>query len=194
MLWVLSSELSTQGHRIPQRRIFALLVATLVLACERGPGVYRGAGLPVDSLSVNDQVDVYRAALAGAFTLTDPTLSVLADPFLLPRTSGLTGGDTMPPDVLRAMRSSGLVLGVCRMPLRATGVPLICNAERAGYVARFSAPFALPGDTVQVHLAVQQYAIPGSQPEVRLRFERAYYITRTGTTWRAVREARMSAP
>ena len=140
-------------------------------------------------------MDIYRAALGGAFTLSDPTLSVLVDPIYLPRSSGLVGGDTMPPVLVSALQSSGVVRGVCKVPITATRVPLICrNAERAGYVARFSQPFAMPGDTVQVHLVVQQYAIPSGPVEQRLRFERAYYVVRSGTAWSAVREARLSAP
>ena len=148
----------------------------------------------VDSLPVSDMVAVYRAALGGAFTLSDPTLSIVVDPQLLPRTGGLAGGDTLAPAVIAAMRASGLVQGLCKIPLKASGVPLTCNAERAGYVARFSQPFGMPGDTVQVNLVVQQYSIAGGRPEQRLRFERAYVVVREGATWRAVREARLSAP
>jgi hypothetical protein len=139
-------------------------------------------------------VAVYRATLAGSFTLRDPTLSILVDPIYLPRSSGLVGGDTMPPAVLSALRASGVALGVCKVPVAASAVPLVCQADLPGYVARFSQPFAMPGDTVQVHLVVQQYAIPTGRPEQRLRFERAYYVVRQGETWRAVREARMPAP
>jgi hypothetical protein len=179
---------------IPGRGFAGLVLAAIALGCDRGPGAYRGAGLAADTLAVSDMVAAYRAALGGAFTLGDPTLSILVDPLLLPRTSGLAGGDTMPADVLSALRSSGVVLGVCKIPITASGVPLVCPADRAGYVARFSSPFALPGDTVQVHLVVQQYSIAGGRPEQRLRFERAYYVARVGSTWRAVREARLSAP
>ena len=179
---------------IPARVLAGLLCAAVALGCERGAGGYRGAGLPVDTLPVSDIVGVYRATLGGAFTLGDPTLSIMVDRVLLPRSEGLAGGDTMPADVLSALRSSGVVHGVCKIPLTASGVPLTCPADRAGYVARFSPPFAMPGDTVQVHLVVQQYSIPGGRPEQRLRFERAYYVARVGSTWRAVREARLSAP
>lgn len=179
---------------IPARVLAGFLCAAVALGCERGPGAYRGAGLAADTLSLGDMVAVYRATIGGAFTLGDPTLSIMVDPLLLPRSSGLAGGDTMPPDVLSALRSSGVAQGVCKIPLTASGVPLTCPAELPGYVARFSQPFAMPGDTVQVYLVVQQYSIPGGRPEQRLRFERAYYIARQGGTWRAVREARLSAP
>src|SRR5918998_580270 len=54
----------------------------------RGPAAYRGRGLAVDTLPVNDVVRIYRAALAGSFTLSDPALSLLLDPTLLPRGEG----------------------------------------------------------------------------------------------------------
>ena len=156
--------------------------------------MYRGAGLPVDTLPADDLAAVYRAAIGGAFTLDDPTLSILVDPLFLPRSSGLTGGDTMPQDVIRALRANRVVQGVCKIPLTASSVPLRCPADRPGYVARLSQPFAMPGDTVQVHLVVQQYAIAGGPVEQRLRFERAYYVVRTDGAWRAVREARLRQP
>ena len=179
---------------IPARVLIGLLSAAVALGCEGGGGGYRGAGLAVDTLAVNDMVAIYRATIGGAFTLDDPKLSVLVDPLLLPRTAGLVGGDRMPAELLQALRNNRVVQGVCRIPLRASGVPLTCPADLPGYVARFSPPFAMPGDTVQVHLVVQQYSIPGGRPEQRLRFERAYYVARQGGTWRAVREARLSAP
>jgi hypothetical protein len=62
---------------------------------------------------------------------------------------------------------------------------------------RFSAPFALGAerrDSLQVHVVVQQYAIPKGPVAERLRFERAYHVARRGQTWRAVREARLPQP
>jgi hypothetical protein len=138
-------------------------------------------------------VAVYRAALAGSFTLNDPSLSILVDPTLLPREAGLAGGDTMSSALLAALRG-GLVKGTCKVPVRNTRMPLICRAERAGYVARFSEPFALGRDSVQVHLVVQQFAVPNGPMAERLRFERAYHVARRGSTWRAVREARLPQP
>ncbi|MEX2153860.1 MAG: hypothetical protein WD825_11020 [Gemmatimonadaceae bacterium] len=176
-------------------RFLALACGAIASACAREQVAYRGAGLPVDTLPPGDMVGVYRAALAGAFTLSDPTLSILVDPVLLPRSQGLAGGDTMPSEVRSALLTTGLAKGTCRTQVTTSRVPLICRAERAGYVARFSEPFALGGgDSVQVHLVVQQYAIQGGPLEQRLRFERAYHVVKTGSAWRAVREARMQAP
>jgi len=172
------------------------LTAFGIITCGCAPSTpdYRGTGLHVDTLSTPDLVGVYRATLAGSFTLGDPSLSILVDPVLLPRAASLAGGDTMPADVLAGLRRENIVQGLCKIPVRATKMPLICRAERAGYVVRFSEPFALGQDSVQVHLAVEQYAIPGGKPEQRLRFERAYHVARRAGGWRTIREARLRLP
>jgi hypothetical protein len=165
-----------------------------VVGCAEAPRDYRGAGLPNASLPASECAAIYRAALAGSFQLEDPTLSILADTLLLPRASGLAGGERMPEDVLAAMRRIGLIKGTCALPETRTRAPLICEAPRPGYVVRFSAPFARHPDSVQVNIAVQQYATPISPPQERMRFERAYQIARTESGWRAVREARLPQP
>jgi hypothetical protein len=171
------------------------MCATIGTAC--GPdrsSAYRGAGLVVATLPPNDAVPVYRAALAGSFTLDDPTLFILADPTYLPRSAGLSGGDSLPSQLIAALRQSGLVKGTCTVPVRNTREPLICPAERAGYAVRFSEPYAMGPDSVQVHLVIQQYATRNGVRAERLRFERAYYVARQGSAWRAVREARLPQP
>lgn len=184
------------AHR-RRRRLFSLLFvacAAAALACSPAEDAYRGLGLHVDTLSLSDRVATYRATLGASFSIDDPRLSLLADPWFLPRTAGLAGGDSMPADLLAALRRNGLVTGTCRVPLKNTRLPLICRAERAGYVVRFSEPFALGPDSVQVHVVVQQYATPNGPRAERLRFERAYHVARRGETWRAVREARLPQP
>jgi len=171
----------------------------LAIAADCGPdkpSAYRGAGLQPVALAPSDVVPIYRAALAGSFNLDDPTLFILADPTYLPRDPGLSGGDSVPAQTLAALRETGLVKGVCTVPVRNTREPLVCPADRAGYVVRFSEPFgngAKP-DSVQVHLVIQQYATPTGARAERLRFERAYYVARRGSAWRAVREARLPQP
>ena len=173
---------------------YMAVVAALACGCANPEPDYRGKGLHVDTLSTADMVGVYRATLAGSFNLGDPSLSILVDPVLLPRSATLAGGDTMQAGVLSALRQNNVVQGLCKIPLHATKMPLICRAERAGYVVRFSPPYALGPDSVQVHVAVEQYAIPNGAAEQRLRFERAYYVARRGETWRTVREARLQLP
>ena len=186
--------------RIPKalvrRTLMFLACAAVGVACAREPEAYRGAGLQVDTLPLNDLVGVYRATLGAAFRLDDPSLSLLVDPMLLPRGKALAGGDTMPSAVRSAIQRAGLVKGACQVPLERTRTPLVCRANRPGYVVRLSAPFALRAghDSVQLHLVVQQYAIPKGPVAERLRFERAYQLIRSGRTWRAIGEARLPQP
>jgi hypothetical protein len=178
------------------RRLIASVIVAATLGCNERVVDYRGAGLHVDTLPTDDIVNIYRATLAGSFTLTDRSLSLLIDPVLLPRSSGLSGGDTMPPELVSKLQHTGLVRGVCRVPIRNTPMPLVCRADEAGYVVRFSPPYAMGSrDTVQVHLVVQQYAIPNGPVAERMRFERAYQLARRdASTWRATREARLPQP
>jgi hypothetical protein len=186
--------------RLPTGLVLRVLICLAGVAigfgCAREPEAYRGAGLRVDTLPPNDVVRVYRATLGAAFTLGDPSLSLLVDPVLLPRGEGLVGGDTMPPSVRSALERGRLVKGTCQVPFERTRTPLVCRADRPGYVVRLSPPFALGAghDSVQVHLVVQQYAIPSGPVAERLRFERAYHLVRSGPTWRAIREARLPQP
>jgi hypothetical protein len=184
------------SRELLQRALICVACAAGAFACAPEPQAYRGARLQVDTLPLNDVVRVYRATLGAAFTLGDPSLALLVDPVLLPRGEGLAGGDTMPPAVRSALQRDRLVKGTCQVPLQRARTPLVCRADRPGYVVRLSAPFALgPGhDSVQVHLVVQQYAIPNGPAAERLRFERAYQLARSGPTWRAMREARLPQP
>jgi hypothetical protein len=183
-------------RQLRQPLLIGLACAAIAFGCAREPEAYRGAGLRVDTLPANDVVRVYRATLGAAFTLGDPSLSLLVDPILLPRGKGLAGGDTMPPVVRSALERHRLVKGTCEVPLEKARTPLVCRADRPGYVVRLSAPFALGAghDSVQVHLVVQQYAIPNGPLAERLRFERAYHLVRSGSTWSAMREARLPQP
>jgi hypothetical protein len=187
-------------HRIPhgygQLALIGLWCAVMGSSCAPEAETYRGAGLQVETLPPTDVVQVYRAALAGAFNLGDPALSLLVDPTLLPRSEGLAGGDTMPAAVRSVLQHHRVVKGTCQVPVERTRTPLVCRADRPGYVVRFSAPFALGAgdDSVQVHLVVQQYAIPRGPAAERLRFERAYHVVRRGATWRAASEARLPQP
>jgi hypothetical protein len=176
--------------------LISVACAGIAFGCAREPEAYRGAGLQPDTLPLKDVVGVYRATLGAAFTLGDPSLSLLVDPVLLPRGEGLVGGDAMPSAVRSALERHRLVKGTCQVPLERARTPLVCRAHRPGYVVRLSAPFALGAghDSVQVHLVVQQYAIPKGPVAERLRFERAYQLVRSGPTWRAIREARLPQP
>lgn len=179
---------------MPRMGFCRLGVLILASSCQPEVPEYRGANLGVDQRTIPERVEIYRAAVGGSFRLDDPTLWLLVDPNYLPRSQGLAGGDTMPSEMLAALRSAGVAKGTCRMPTAAAKTPLICPAQRAGYVVRFSEPYKVGEDQVQVHLVVQQYAIPGGLIEQHLRFERAYYVARDAGKWKAVREARLPQP
>ncbi|MFN2567304.1 MAG: hypothetical protein ABR499_20095 [Gemmatimonadaceae bacterium] len=183
-------------EELVRRTLIHLACAGIAFGCAREPEAYRGAGLQIDTLPLNDAVGVYRATLAASFRIEDPALSLLLDPVLLPRAVGLVGGDTMPSAVRSALQHHRLVRGTCHVPVERTRTPLVCRAARPGYVVRLSAPFASRAghDSVQVHLVVQQYAIPSGPAAERLRFERAYRVVRSGRTWHAVGEARLPQP
>jgi hypothetical protein len=185
--------------RTDRPRRSRMLVLLGVVACVTGcradeMPAYRGAGLEVARLPLNDAVAVYRAALGGSFTMGDPSLSILVDSLLLPREPGLQGGTPVSPELRAALKAAGISRGTCSIPVTRTRQPLICEAERAGYAVRLSDLFALGRDSIQVSVVVEQYAIPNGPRAERLRFERAYHVARRGRNWRAVREARMPQP
>lgn len=175
----------------------ALLVwaAVSLSACQRGKVEdYRGTGLPADTLGLQDQVLLYRAVLWASFPMDDPSISILVDPLLLPRREGLEGGEPLSDDVVGAMKGMGLVKGICTIPVRAGPTQLICPAESAGYVVRFSPPYRVGPDTLQVHMVAQNYSRANEMKIERLRFERAYIMARTETGWKGVREGRLREP
>ena len=156
---------------------------------------YRGGTRDVASLPAADLASAYRAALAGSFTVSDPGLWILVDTLYLPRTEGLAGGTRIPAEQMRAIQALDVVKGSCTVPVQARGRgALVCDAGHPGYAVRFSEPFALGPDSVQLHLVAEQYAVPGGPQLERLRFERAYLVVRRGSTWRAVREGRLPPP
>lgn len=181
-----------------KNHILAGLVITAAWACapER-ENFYRGGVRDVAGLAPTDLASTYRAALSGSFNVSDPGLWVLVDTLYLPRTEGLAGGTPIPTEQLAAIRALDVVKGTCTVPVQARGRDaLVCPANHPGYAARFSQPFALGDrtDSVQVHVVVEQYAIPGGPQLERLRFERAYHVVRRGASWRAVREGRLPRP
>lgn len=174
---------------------FALIVATCAACAPERENYYRGGVRDVAELPASDQAGAYRAALAGSFTVSDPGLWILVDSMYLPRTEGLAGGAPIPSERMRAIQDLDVVKGTCTVPLQARGRgALVCDAAHPGYTVRFSEPFTVGKDSVQVHLVAEQYAIPGGPQLERLRFERAYQVVKREATWRAVREGRLPPP
>jgi len=173
-------------------RLLPLVV--LLLACgksEEGPPAFRGPGLQVAALNVNQQAAVNAAALSAAFN-PDPSLSLLIDPVYLPRTEGRAGGTTVAPALIARMKERGTVRGTCQTPRDSTRTVPLCPAPISGYVVRFSEIFGIGGtDTVQVYLAATRYRHTPRAPAELLSFERAYRIVRVRGEWRVMSEARL---
>lgn len=173
----------------------AVLIVWLTACTPERENFYRGGVHDVAELPAAEQAAAFRAALTGSFNVSDPGLWVLVDTLYLPRTEGLAGGTPIPEEQMRAIQALDAVKGSCTVPIQKRGRPaLVCRAEYPGYAVRFSQPFALGPDSVQVHTVIEQYAIPGGPQLERLRFERAYHVVKRGTAWRAVREGRMPQP
>lgn len=167
----------------------ALLLVACVAACEPDDSnIVRGRRLAIAALAPAEQAHVYEAAARASFQVDDPSLSLLLDPRLLPRTVGLTPAGEAPASVATEMRRRAVIRGTCEPPLTGAAGPARCNASLPGYVVRFSPVFAITPDSVQVYVYVQKYDPPGAPVSETLRFERAYQVAKHGGGWAAVRE------
>jgi hypothetical protein len=177
-----------------RRTVTAALVGLLLLACgqedDAEEGVVRGRGMQPAALPADARARVYEAALGAAFDL-GPSLTLLLDPRLLPRTAGIAGGEAVDADLVAALRRRGVVQGTCEPPTDGTRQTPRCEARAAGYVVRFSDVFQSSPDTVQVYLMAEQYDTPTSGAHESLRFEKAFEVVGRGGTWRVAREARV---
>jgi hypothetical protein len=157
-------------------------------ACQADDQSVRGHGLSVASLPAATQAQMYEAAARADFDVSDPTLWLLADPRLLPRGVGLETEGRVSPAVLSALMSSGMFKGRCEPPVKHKPGAPTCNAERPGYVLRFSPVFSMGGDSTEVYVYTQQYDNAQSGHSQPRRYEKAYQIVRRGGEWRAARE------
>jgi hypothetical protein len=158
-------------------------------ACEADDSnIVRGRRLAVATLAPAEQAHVYEAAARGSFSVDDPSLSLLLDPRLLPRTVGLAPDGRVSDSVTAELRARKVIRGTCEPPLAGTTGTAHCTAELPGYVLRFSRVFALKPDSVQVYVYAQKYDTPSSGVSETLRFERAYQVVKHGEVWEAVRE------
>jgi hypothetical protein len=154
-------------------------------------GFVRGPGLKLTQLPVPAKVAIYDAALRTAFDV-GPGLTLLLDPRLLPRTTGLGPGTPVPKNLVDALRERGVVAGLCQPPGEATREAPQCDVANPGYIVRFSDVFRMRGDSVQVHVAVEQFNTSTSAKSAILRFEKAFQLVGKGTTWRVVRQGRVT--
>ncbi len=179
---------------ISSRRTWTLVfVALATVGCAPNPAesYVRGRGLKVADLPLRDRVAIYQEAVGGAFQVGDPSLYLLLDPRLLPRTGGYDAGtETMTSGLRNSLLESHIVQGTCE-PTSQGGKLAHCNAPMAGYVVRFSEVFQMPADTASVNLYVQRYSTPTSVGVGPLRFERIYKLVHRPTGWTAVVEGRV---
>jgi hypothetical protein len=171
----------------------AVLTLSLAVGCANDESdIVRGRGLADVSLPAASRAGVYAAAARAAFDLTDPSLSLLLDRRMLPRTIGLASSGLLSDAIAKDMRSSGVVQGTCEPPLKGVvGAPR-CAAALPGYVLRFSPVFKAAGDTVEVYVFAQKYDNPKSGYSDPLRFERAYLVVPLSSgAWRAVKEGKI---
>jgi hypothetical protein len=132
----------------------------------------------------------YDAALRESFDV-DSALVLLVDPALLPRDGSYVRDDPLPGPVIRVLRESGTVRGVCE-PARPDprGAPR-CPAPLPGYAVRFSEVYQMPGDTVRLFVAAERFrTTQGAGPAQRFAFESGFQLVRRGARWVVVRQAR----
>jgi hypothetical protein len=180
------------GRAVRVVLVVALTWPLIVSCADDDSDIVRGRGLSVESLSPNSQAGVYAAAARAAFDVADPSLSLLLDRRILPRTIGLASAGLLSDAVAGALRRSGVVKGTCEPPLTGVvGAPR-CTAALPGYVLRFSPVFHASGDTVEVYVFAQKYDNPESGYSDPLRLERAYLvIPSVPGAWRAVKEGKI---
>jgi hypothetical protein len=178
-------------------RIVATSVLAIAIACSSGApddsNIARGRGLKTAPLPVAEQAAVYEAASRAAFDL-GPGLVLLIHPLKLPRTAGYAGGDSVPADLITALRKRNVVSGTCT-PQRDTprNTPR-CPVNVPGYIVRASDILRVGTDTVEIYYSAERFgAATGQRPEA-LRFEKIYQLVGSGTSWRVAREARVREP
>ena len=177
-------------RRFPLLRL--LPTAILLPACAGEPEVARGPGLAVAGLAPAEQAAAYEAALRAGFDVA-PGLTLLLAPEHLPRTAGLAGGPPLPAALVAALRERGMVQGSCAAPPPPEGEVPRCEAEAPGYLVRLSEPYRGQGDTVQLYVDAERYALPGARPAPPFHFETAYQLVPAGDgRWRVVREGRVA--
>jgi len=152
--------------------------------------VARGRGLKVATLPVAAQAAIYEQASRAAFDL-GPALVLLIHPLKLPRTAGYAGGDSVPRDLIAALRRRNVVSGTCTPQRDDPRNTPRCPVNVPGYIVRASDVLRVSPDTVEIYYAAERFgAATGQRPEV-LRFEKIYQLVGSGTDWRVAREARV---
>jgi hypothetical protein len=189
--------ISQSGFRVLSRAISCAAVAGLLLACSSGEpddaNIARGRGIREASLPVAAQAAIYEQASRAAFNL-GPDLVLLIHPLKLPRTAGYSGGDSVPKDLIAALRRKNVVSGTCTPARDNPRNTPRCPVNVPGYIVRASDVLRVSPDTVELYYSAERFgAATGQRPEA-LRFEKIYQLVGSGTDWRVAREARVREP
>jgi hypothetical protein len=173
-------------------RWFAALGLFGALSCTaKKPDTFvRGHGQSIANLPLKDRIRIYQEAIGGSFQVGDPSLYLLLDPRLLPRSGGYGDGPAVSQATQNELLKSHIVQGTC-VPTGGGSKVAHCEARLPGYVIRFSDVFQGAGDTASVNLYVQRYSTPTSTGVEHLRFERIYKLVKHGAAWDAVAEGRV---
>jgi hypothetical protein len=184
------------GGRIHFGAAHAVLLS-VVVACSSGESddstIARGRGLRDAALPVAAQAAIYEQASRAAFNL-GPDLVLLLHPLALPRTAGYSGGDSVPKELVAALRKRNVVSGTCTPERDSPRNTPRCPVNVPGYIVRASPVLRVSPDTVEVYYSAERFgAATGQRPEA-LRFEKIYQLVGSGTNWRVAREARVRDP
>lgn len=151
----------------------------------------RGSARDLARLSDAQRAQAYSASLRQAFEL-GPALMLLLDSRMLPASGGYSAGGTLPPGVSQHLRGSGVIQGLCRPTPGEQGAAPSCDAERAGYVIRFSEIFGAPGDTIRLYLTAERFRPrrDGARYASAFAMEERYSLVRRAQDWVVVRKER----
>lgn len=185
------------GGRISFGAACCALLLSAVVACSSGESddvnIARGRGLKDAALPVAAQAAIYEQASRAAFNL-GPDLILLIHPLELPRTAGYAGGDSVPKDLIAALRKRNVVSGTCTPQRDDPRNTPRCPVNVPGYIVRASDVLRVSPDTVEIYYSAERFgAATGQRPEA-LRFEKIYQLVGSGTNWRVAREARVHDP
>ena len=175
----------------PARTISLGVVLLAACVANEDDHFVRGHKLRVASMTADARIAVYKAAVAAAFDLRDPALTLLLDRRKLPRVGGMAEEGRLSGPVANGLHDRNIVQGVCEPPITTSRKTPVCTARGPGYIVRFSDVLARGGDSVEVYLAVQKFDTPSSVGSESLRFERAYQMARHGDTFEPTQEARV---
>ncbi len=181
------------SRSISPASVLALMLGAVACTGDEPNASDRGSGRPVASLSPERAAAAYTSGMRGMFDL-GPGLVLLLNPVRLPRSRSAEGADSLPDDIVGALRRLGSIQGFCE-PRRgddARHAP-ICDHPSAGYIIRVSDIFQGQGDTVRLYVTAERYRpsadTSGFQPPLRL--EQRYELTPRGEAWAVARKSRM---